>query len=1293
MCCGVPPRKASGSGFPLQVIGWVASLPAFRFNRSRKFRQNLDPMKKVGRNDPCPCGSGKKYKHCCIDKHASMPEHPLSDFNKHFLLNSIAHSFLLAENYGKDIRLQKLMRDAYLHSKSNGGITDIDRFSTVVRQHYMFDELEDPPTHLFTDLVTFYGGDYLVLSGISEGGAFILRNLLTVVNQFWDRLPREFRERVYNSAQLLLWLSDRTLRQAGLDRYSQGVISEEHVTVTKASLASSVLHVSREEIYAFARGLGLNPFALAPFFLPENANLQDHDHENNPFIIYPLLPEATGVQIANPAGIVRSLVHFIIKTAQEHQCLTQLLEFQADRLQSIIHFQCQRAGYELLQPSFISQDSSLPFRHQLYRCDTDKLVYITLKYDSGHDYNAAMPFATVGANPEADKSEDLSDRTLREIQNAYPEASILLIRLFHGLGRMYSHPLTAHRNLLQIRMPLHAFEVVTSSKDTRPLELWYFASAKKALESTTQIMPLADEIDTYAFYKNHDDSFYFNDSKKPSRVTFQPGICRDLIAKTVLASDEHSIGYSGEAGLVFMPCTLVNPIGVYAPLSTLGQKLHQGVECYRNPVWVEYSGNHRELERNQVDLVFEFIQALAFWLYDIAPSLRDVLSAVAHPVVVEFNIFNLAHFGRTADTPSIESIQDLVSITYISAARIHLSIPIEITKLMEAHDNRGDRELVRALLRSVDSLLQGQGLTGIGDEQRLAAMMDMHAPVGPKKMMHVQSGFDDIRLNPTDLIPATYLSRYRVNEILDSLVPAIRDLKVIATGFYGKVDSPFPLIVALTANVLLPQLISEIRKHDAGDLIERLLSLNETLIQKRRFNLEMVPMRVACYGAEADVVKDLNELFHKIDQTALSVRCLIEHVNVYGKASPSRSNSASLDYMLALMEQIISWGGLGDQIKHQLFDVQISILKSERIGTSKSLGADFYDPFRMDKAKEAVTDAITDYEEKLNEPLSPSKSDPISESLNRAFRDEYGVGFWGLIDVMQAMAIGALIEHHGVAKMTFQRTVEWLEGKKLGIPRTDIIAALKSFMSLERKSIAALSSGTELSDVFPWRFNRRLSLMRRPIVSIGGGDNPTLYWGARQVWVALLYLLHLYYTSKLRTRPNGLLSKLIGSQANRKGNEFRIEVASTIRSLDSDLIVDEEVGISPHGKLKAAKDLGDVDILVLDKSKKEILLVETKNIEYGKNVKEIVEEIETIFGSGSKKGWIGKHEARVTWVTANRAAIAALYSIDCTTWKVRGAIVTPRNLAAVQIRPKDVPFPIVSLRTVEQKGLAALRHQ
>ena len=38
---------------------------------TRSVRTGPAPAKaapKVGRNDPCPCGSGKKYKHCCLAK-------------------------------------------------------------------------------------------------------------------------------------------------------------------------------------------------------------------------------------------------------------------------------------------------------------------------------------------------------------------------------------------------------------------------------------------------------------------------------------------------------------------------------------------------------------------------------------------------------------------------------------------------------------------------------------------------------------------------------------------------------------------------------------------------------------------------------------------------------------------------------------------------------------------------------------------------------------------------------------------------------------------------------------------------------------------------------------------------------------------------------------------------------------------------------------------------------------------------------------------------------------------------
>jgi len=32
------------------------------------------PRPKIGRNDPCPCGSGRKYKHCCLNKPSRLSD-------------------------------------------------------------------------------------------------------------------------------------------------------------------------------------------------------------------------------------------------------------------------------------------------------------------------------------------------------------------------------------------------------------------------------------------------------------------------------------------------------------------------------------------------------------------------------------------------------------------------------------------------------------------------------------------------------------------------------------------------------------------------------------------------------------------------------------------------------------------------------------------------------------------------------------------------------------------------------------------------------------------------------------------------------------------------------------------------------------------------------------------------------------------------------------------------------------------------------------------------------------------
>ena len=63
-------RDTMNATAPDNIARWVVTLNGWRF-ANYQHMQGIDPQtssvsaKKAGRNDPCPCGSGKKYKRCC----------------------------------------------------------------------------------------------------------------------------------------------------------------------------------------------------------------------------------------------------------------------------------------------------------------------------------------------------------------------------------------------------------------------------------------------------------------------------------------------------------------------------------------------------------------------------------------------------------------------------------------------------------------------------------------------------------------------------------------------------------------------------------------------------------------------------------------------------------------------------------------------------------------------------------------------------------------------------------------------------------------------------------------------------------------------------------------------------------------------------------------------------------------------------------------------------------------------------------------------------------------------------
>ena len=47
------------------IIKFLLNMNLVLSNDNKEKKEPVESNRKVGRNDKCPCGSGKKYKHCC----------------------------------------------------------------------------------------------------------------------------------------------------------------------------------------------------------------------------------------------------------------------------------------------------------------------------------------------------------------------------------------------------------------------------------------------------------------------------------------------------------------------------------------------------------------------------------------------------------------------------------------------------------------------------------------------------------------------------------------------------------------------------------------------------------------------------------------------------------------------------------------------------------------------------------------------------------------------------------------------------------------------------------------------------------------------------------------------------------------------------------------------------------------------------------------------------------------------------------------------------------------------------
>jgi tetratricopeptide (TPR) repeat protein len=167
-------------------------------------------MKKIGRNAPCPCGSGKKFKKCCIDKGAPS----ISETNRDYHWN-----FEEIEELTTNEIISKLKR--------YGVDFDEGQFQKDVRSYYSASELADYWKNKYTITARRFDLDFiwmacLVLWKRLAPDVINSEQLDDLMQEGYDLVQAEGKEKTVEGCELWLQVWDHLKHRFSNDMRSIG---------------------------------------------------------------------------------------------------------------------------------------------------------------------------------------------------------------------------------------------------------------------------------------------------------------------------------------------------------------------------------------------------------------------------------------------------------------------------------------------------------------------------------------------------------------------------------------------------------------------------------------------------------------------------------------------------------------------------------------------------------------------------------------------------------------------------------------------------------------------------------------------------------------------------------------------------------------------------------------------------------------------------------------------------------------------------------------------------------------
>jgi hypothetical protein len=1233
--------------------------------------------------------SGNAYARSLTEALA-MVHKSIEAFNRHELLRSIGGLQLLPENASNQIRFEALAHiAAALPDAPSKPAPSAHRLRSLLNAgplaEHPIQTAEDPCDSPFTEEITFYGGSFLTLSGRGEETAFIVRKLAACLFQHRDKIKHnEFLAAAQAVIAAALVLSDAMTRRAGLKRGMAPVVSRVATVPDKAylELLKHAVWFSEGDLEAAFAAAGQDLEGLARLLCPSNINTLDgYRIDEGQLLTRPVIRDGHGTTVPIPGCLVAAAVNSVIASAQCFGFSPQLAERFTDSIWRSVCMSLRRLDARPLRAEL--PPLGIPCgRDGLFHLDTDKLTYALLLCDPLTEYDPEL-FAQHWESKQVQQQARERAHQIAKLVFSMPEPpnEIFCLMVLQSPGRSFV------MGLNEDEFPpcgevllLSASDLDTLSQlnDNEPLKLWKFAKARRHAGKYSRIVSTGI-LNEYAVYKSRDHSYYISDESRPTMMAFPPGSAGDLRREVASRVDMHGVpSYSGSAITEVGTLFSTREIPIYAELRNLGRQPTLLVEAYDFPVWVLGTDPDSHGERPDFAEQARFVDAVAYWLWQFAPSLSNIVSpdiVLLKRLVVKVQLLPHESWIRN-DVAFPEPGAPCVEVK-ASVADSLLSVVIRpnISASLRLADNSGERLIVEAMLRGLRELVP-DGAEKL-NEAVIASLLEKHAPLGPKRRLFVL-GSDTAPLQNAHGLP-----EYRPIQDADDQA-VLDDLGDRLIEEEGLAIAEIPVQQQNTVtNQAVALLYSELEQLVASlsseELLDWLIAHYERVVVKQDYYEMNIPARIACFSSYSDMLRDLLEEAPLQAASAGSARFILEYV-VARPPKGLRPISLSVhDRLQALASHIINLGFVSDMIRYELSDVAIKLLPSRRIAFNKEKFDAALDSYQAALAPDQIEHAHELFARRF-ETADAAPETQLIDELNAAVKAEFAFSFDELTDFHHsAVKLGWERSKSGVAALptdeflqkmsshlqwSIKRTEECLEITSLG-PRADFLKPPHPFTK---------------EDVYPWRFNRPLSYVRRPFLKRSLRSVEEVIWGSRQVLISLQFFAHLCSSGRLRAQSLAM-KQFLSKLNNARGTSFNRSVAAALRQ-NSLIVVRENVKKVPG--LTGLREIGEIDVLAAHSRERRLFVIECKDLAMARTPHELALELDRLFiGVGGKASIVDRLATKTKWIKSHLLDIRRWMGLPMVgKWGCAPLVVTDRALVTPQLRKSSTR--IVSIKQLRE---------